>query len=308
MLVLVSVIMPSYNHAKYLPQAIESVLNQSVRDLELIIVDDCSTDNSKTIIETYMSKDARVRAAFHKKNLGIAKTVNDCIAEAKGQYVAFTASDDVWVESKLEKQLAILENDDSLVVWSEGEIINAKGASTGVKFTERTKSTRRKKSGQIFQELLNGNFIFGTSLIYKREYTQTIHYDERLKYLNDFKVMIGLAKEHRFYFIDEPLAKYRIHGKNSVGADKKGWIQDNAIISEYFLQEFGDKMSGRTKAERLLYIAKHYSLQNMKKMAYYYYLQALKVNPSRTTVRRILIIETVEYLTLILDKIKVIVC
>ena len=116
--------MSSYNHEKYISEAIESILNQSFKDFELIILDDFSKDNSRAIIETYQRKDKRIKAFFHEKNMGIASTMNDLLSKASGKYIAFIDSDDVWDQLKLERQLAILEKNDSLVVWSEGEIID----------------------------------------------------------------------------------------------------------------------------------------------------------------------------------------
>jgi glycosyltransferase involved in cell wall biosynthesis len=90
-MVLVSVIMASYNHEKYLPEAIESVLDQTSPDLELVIVDDASKDSSREIVEAYQKRDCRVRAFFHEKNRGIAITANDALEAATGQYISLSA-------------------------------------------------------------------------------------------------------------------------------------------------------------------------------------------------------------------------
>src|ERR1017187_3510016 len=137
--------MTSYNHEKYISESIESVLNQSFTDFELLIVDDCSKDSSPLIIENYRRNEVRIRAFFHRKNQGIAKTLNELLNAAQGKYVAFTSSDDVWLPSKLEKQLAILEKaDSSLVVWSEAEIINDVSVPTGETFTQWCSTSRKK--------------------------------------------------------------------------------------------------------------------------------------------------------------------
>jgi len=108
-MVLVSVLMASFNHERYISEAIESVLKQSFSDLELIIVDDCSTDGSKQIILDYQAKDNRVHAFFHKENMGIAKTVNHALDVAKGRFISFIGSDDLWVPKKLELNLRFCE-------------------------------------------------------------------------------------------------------------------------------------------------------------------------------------------------------
>jgi teichuronic acid biosynthesis glycosyltransferase TuaG len=278
-MVLVSVLMNSYNHEKYISEAIDSVLNQTFKDFELVIIDDCSKDNSSKIIKNYQRKDERIRAFFHKKNMGIAKTSNHCLAEAKGKFIAFIDSDDVWVASKLEKQLAILKNNASVIVWSEGEIINKKGIPSGKTFTQRHFASSKKKSGNIFEELLDHNFIFGSSLMFKKEYVKDIHYDEQLKYLNDYKFAVNLAKKHPFFFIKEPLAKYRIHGKNTILLDKENWFKDTVLVKKYFLREYGNQISKRKKADLLFRIAREYSSLSRDSRANFFPLEADSLIP-----------------------------
>jgi glycosyltransferase involved in cell wall biosynthesis len=277
-MVLVSVLMGSYNHEPYLSEAIDSVLNQSFRDLELIIIDDCSTDRSKEIIENYQRKDERVRALFHSKNQGIAKTHNELLAEAKGYYISFLDSDDIWVESKLEKQLKILNEDNSLIVWSEGEIISAKGVSLKKTFSQLCKCTNRKNSGYIFEYLLMGNFIFGQSVILQRKYVNGIKFDEQLRYINDWKFMVDLAKKYRFFFINESLAKYRIHGKNSLLSNRESWIKDEVILRKYFLSEYGDLLTNRIKTNILFEMGRDYSYLGEKTTAKFFFLKVLKMH------------------------------
>ncbi len=269
--------MSSYNHEKYISEAIESVLNQNFQDFELVIVDDFSGDNSKTIIETYLKQDKRIKSIFHEKNMGIASTINDLFSKASGKYIALVASDDVWDHTKLEKQLKVSQKDDSLVVWCEGEVIDSKGSPVGRTFTEMQRACKKKKSGQILEELLDDNFIFGSSLFFKRELIRTLRLDGRLKYLNDYKFFIDLAENNRFFFIKEPLVKYRVHGRNTISIDNESWIRDRAIMGQYLLGKFGNIMQGDTKATHLKNIGKNYSFQN-KKMAEYYFFQALKAN------------------------------
>ena len=248
-MVLVSVIMPSYYHERFISEAIESVLTQSFEDFELIIVDDASKDNSKSIIKNYSQSDSRVQAIFHEKNMGIAKTLNDGVNRARGKFIAFIASDDVWIKSKLEKQLAELAKNEALVVWSEGEIIDAKSKPIGKTFTLMLEASQRKKSGDIFNQLfLSGNFVFGSSLIFKREYTQRINFDENLKYFNDYRFVVDFAKKYKFHYFLEPLAKYRIHEKNTISKDLVGWTKDTIAVNAYFIEKYGYQISGKGRA------------------------------------------------------------
>jgi len=276
---LISVIMPSYNHEKYIPYAIESVLNQTFNDFELIIIDDASKDKSIEIIKMYEEKDSRIKTTFHDGNRGIARTVNECIEEAEGKFIALFSSDDVWVKDKLKKQLKVLEKNENLVVWSEGLVIDAQGKPTGETFTQKHDALKRKKSGNIFEELLKENYICGQSIIFKKENIKNIKYDEKLKYLNDYKFMVDLARRFEFYFIPEPLAMYRIHGKNSILSDKINWQKDNIMIRNYFLREYGDDISNKTKNKIMLSLSRSYLNIRKKENANKYFFLAVKLNP-----------------------------
>ena len=248
-MVLVSVIMPSYCHESFISEAIESVLTQSFEDFELIIVDDASKDNSKSIIESYLERDCRINAILHEENLGIPRTLNCGINRARGKFLAFIASDDVWKKSKLEKQLAELSKNEALVVWSEGEIVDAKSKPTGKTFTLMLEASRSKKSGDIFEELfLSGNFIFGSSLMFKREYTKSINFDENLKYFNDYRFVVDLARKYMFHYIPEPLAQYRVHGKNTISKDMLEWTKDTIAVNAYFIGKYSVQISEKGRA------------------------------------------------------------
>lgn len=276
---LVSVIMPSYNYDEYISEAIESVLEQTFDDFELIIIDDASKDNSKKIIQLFDKKSIKIRSFFHKENKGLAKTVNECIKKAKGKYISYFSSDDIWSKEKLEKQLKILEKDEDLIVWSEGLIVDAKSDFTGELFTQIHSALNRKKSGDIFEELLKNNYICGQSLIYKRENLKNVRFDEDLKYLGDYKFLVDLAKEYKFYFIPEPLVMYRIHGKNTIFSDRSGWKKEDIRIRNYFLQEYGDEISPKVKNRIFLNISKSYSYIGEKEKAKQNIYQAIKCNP-----------------------------
>lgn len=276
---LVSVIMPSYNYEEYISEAIESVLEQTFVDFELIIIDDASKDNSKKLIQLFDKKNTKIRSFFHKENKGLAKTVNECIKKAKGKYISYFSSDDIWSKEKLEKQLKILEKNEDLIVWSEGLIVDAKSDFTGELFTQIHSALNRKKSGDIFEELLKNNYICGQSLIYKRENLKNVRFDEDLKYLGDYKFLVDLAKEYMFYFIPEPLVMYRIHGRNTIFSDRSGWKKEDIRIRNYFLQEYGDEISPKVKNRIFLNISKSYSYIGEKEKAKQNIYQAIKCNP-----------------------------
>ncbi|MGZ4863600.1 MAG: glycosyltransferase family 2 protein [Halobacteriota archaeon] len=248
--------MKSYNHELYISEAIVSVLNQDFEDLELIIVDDASTDKSRQIIERFAEQDSRIRVIFHEQNVGITRVVNDGIDAARGKFIAQIDSDDVWVTDKLRKQLTVVERDENVIVWSEGRLIDQNGQALGKNFSELVESASKKKSGDLFQTLLQGNYIFGSTLLYKRANLSDLRYDERFMYNNDYKFLLELARTYDFHYIAEPLAMYRIHGKNTlvgqgVEAEKRrlrAYVEEISILQEA-LQQHRSELPNATKAD-----------------------------------------------------------
>jgi glycosyltransferase involved in cell wall biosynthesis len=277
-LVLVSVVMLSFNHEKYLAEAIESVLNQTVPDLELIIVDDGSTDNSVRIIKEYSAKDVRVKPFFHENNLGISRSANDCLNRATGEYVGFIGSDDLWVTTKLEEQLKILSSQPDVVVWSEGDIINSDGAFTAQKFTDFNSRGSKPTSGRIYREIISENYIFGQSLLFKRQFTTGLRFNPILKYLSDYQFVVDLAYLHDFLFIQKSLAKYRIHGENSIYRDREGWLRDRIRLRSCFLQKYGTGLSRHLRGSLFLKIGEAYAGLGFEGLAKGYFLRALRTD------------------------------
>ena len=283
---LVSAFMKSFNHERFIAEAIESVLTQDFEDLELIIVDDASTDASREIVERYAEQDPRIRVIFHERNLGISKVVNDGIDAARGKFVSQIDSDDVWVTDKLTKQLAVLEEDENVIVWSEGELIDENGRSLGKSFSEKDRSVSKKKSGDLFETLLSGNYIFGSTLMYKRTNLGDLRYDKRFLYNNDYKFLLQLAHNYKFCYVAEPLAKYRVHGKNTlVGSGRQAqerrraaYREEISIRQEALLQN-ETELSGTTKAYVYARNGFCYSKLGQDKRALQAFLYAIRSNP-----------------------------
>jgi glycosyltransferase involved in cell wall biosynthesis len=116
---LVSIIMPSYNSAKYISEAIESVIAQTYTNWELVITDDCSTDNSRDIIKQYAETDSRVKLFCLNENSGAGVARNNSIKEAKGRFIAFLDSDDRWMPNKLEVQIKFMLDDNKKALYNK---------------------------------------------------------------------------------------------------------------------------------------------------------------------------------------------
>lgn len=279
-MVLVSVVMACYNHEKYVAQAIESVLKQSFRDLELVVVDDGSSDNSPNIIMKYAFEDARVRPFFHQKNMGIARTLNDCLKETRGRYLGFIGSDDAWLPHKLTQQLELIKDNEDKILWTSGQVINSEGNLTGQMAIDLL-GWVPKTSGNLFQELLMEDFILGQSALLKTEFAREIGFDERYRFVNDHLFFIELARRHEFLFNPTPTALYRIHTSNTTSLYPQTWYKERIMLRNQLIHTYRSQIAPQTLADLYYKLGHAYDGLGKRRTAKYYYLKALGVHQLR---------------------------
>lgn len=220
----ISVIIPLYNHEKYIKEAIYSILEQSFADFELIIINDGSTDSSGDIVKSI--NDKRIRY-FYQDNQGTSKTINRGINLARGEYISILNSDDVYYTNRLEEVLNILEVDSSVnAVFTHVEFIDEEGKSTGFKKGAQDNwlgydpETSFKENNNIILSLLPGNFLHTTSnLVCRKKVFNNIGYFSNLRYLHDYDFFLRLCYHHKVYVIKKPLLKYRFHSSNTLNED-----------------------------------------------------------------------------------------
>lgn len=159
---LISIIMPMHNSAAFVGEAIESVLAQSYREWELIIVDDESTDASVSIVEAYAQKDSRIRLFRNPKPIKMPSAPRNMgLSMAKGRYIAFLDSDDMWLPEKLTQQIPLMQNPQVAIVYSNYEKMTESGKKTG-----RVIKAPRQAD---YKKLLRGNVIGNLTGIYDKE-------------------------------------------------------------------------------------------------------------------------------------------
>lgn len=239
----VSVILPTYNRASYLYSAIKSVLNQTFKDFEIIIVDDASTDNTKQIIDKF--DDRRIYYIRHKENKGGSAARNTGIKRSKGEFIAFLDDDDLWMPNKLEKQLNFINNNHEIsVVYTGAWVINKHGKITDI----ITPSLR----GNIFPKLLKKNYIgsCSTVLIKKECINRVGLFDENLSASQDFDLWIRLAKHYYFDYINEPLFFYRVHEKRITTNPQKRLRAKKLLYTKH--SEELDRLVDNTQARKIL--------------------------------------------------------
>ena len=199
----VSVIIPLYNEEKYILECINSVINQTYKNLEIIIVDDKSTDNGLKLLEKI--KDDRIRIIKLDKNSGVACARNKGIEVSTGDYICFLDSDDFWVKEKIEKQLKFIEN--KAFIYSDYMYTKANG--------EEIKKAVVPKSLNYKQALKNTCIFTSTVMFDMHKIDKHDLYMPNLKIGEDTFVWWNVLKKGiTAYAINEPLAYYRIKGKS----------------------------------------------------------------------------------------------
>lgn len=207
----VSIIMPMHNSEKFVCEAIESVLAQTYADWELLVVDDGSTDNSINVVRNFADKDKRIRLLHSDRHIGMPSAPRNVgVSNARGRYVAFLDSDDRWLPHKLERQVALFDNDDVLIVFSNYEKIDEHGTRRHRVITAPATAT--------YKSLLRGNVIGNLTGIYDRAKTdkvaiEDIHHEDYVMWLSILK-RGGIAQN-----TNTVEAEYRVMS-NSVSSDK----------------------------------------------------------------------------------------
>ncbi|MEW5767211.1 MAG: glycosyltransferase [bacterium] len=209
----VSVVIPTYNAAAYLPEAIDSVLAQTFQDYEIIVVDDGSTDNTREVLAPYQD---RIRY-IHQENAGPSPAKNKGIKEARGEFVAFLDADDIWLPEKLALQMEVFEND------PEVSLVHANVVRFGENWTEleeaqwqeRIASPRRRFTGYIFQPLLMQNLICTSAAVVKKscflDDGEVGFFDQELVRAEDHDLWLRIARKYKIGYVDRLLVRHRDH-------------------------------------------------------------------------------------------------
>ncbi len=205
----VSIIMPLYNCEKFITESIESVISQTYHHWELIVVNDKSTDNSPIIVESYVRKDNRIKLINLNNNTGPTNARNRAIKEAKGKYIAFLDSDDIWLPHKLQYQLSFLNDNNLVLTYSAYETMDEKSIYI---------NTRHCLPSITYKEMLKSNQIGNLTGIYDVDYFGKVYLDNIGH--EDYVLWLKLLKKiQHTRGLTQTLARYRI-GADSISANK----------------------------------------------------------------------------------------
>ena len=268
----VSVIIPTYNYGQYIARAIDSVLNQTYQDFELIVVDDGSTDNTEEIIRTKQNDKIRY---FYQENKGAPSARNKGIEESKGKYTAFLDADDEWFPSKLEKQIEKFQKASARVglvysgliyIWKENE-------DKAIKIVPTLR-------GNIFVSFLKVTVLGSpTPLIKKNCFQKAGLFDERLPSCQDWDMWLRISKYYEVDYVPEILAKHYIH-KNQITEKFENKIHGREIM----IEKYHDYL-----LKYPLILSRHFSelgklncMSGNWKEGFEYFFKAINLDPSQS--------------------------
>lgn len=224
--ILVSVIIPAYNCAQYIRQALDSALAQEV-PTEILVINDCSRDNLDDVMREYRQY-PQIRYVKNERNLGVAKTRNRGVAMAKGEYIAFLDADDIWAKGKLEKQLALIRETGAVICSTARELMNPDGTLTGYIIPVKTEFD--------YATIRLHNQINCSSVLMKAEVAREfpMHHDDGHE---DYLMWLEVLKKYKKgYAVNEPLLKYRI---TNTGKSGNKWNSAKMTYRTYRNMGFG---------------------------------------------------------------------
>lgn len=276
---LVSVILPTYNCAHFLPDSIGSVVSQTYDLYEIIVVDDGSTDNSKEVLNPFMQK---IKYIHLEQNRGLPTARNIGIQSAQGKYIAFLDADDLWLPEKLQTDIEYFnKHPDIGMVYSRHTNIDEKGCVLN------GDGKRRLPSGNIFIQLFSEqNFIICSSVVVRKEVFETTgFFDEQLFNCQDWDMWLRIAFYFKISGIDKPLVKYR-HNPRSLSKNRDNVLKYQKQVIEKTYAAFKDTMCGISERLYKKRLALHYAKTGRyylrignKRLANENFRLSLKYNP-----------------------------
>lgn len=203
----VSIVIPTYNHARYVRYAVESAIHQEYENLEVLVIDDGSNDGTAELLKPYRSNINYI----YKQNGGTPSALNFGLSRATGKYVCWLSADDVFIEGKVAKQVRLMESDPNLgFSYTSFEVIDA----NGIKQYDVNSAYYPDKQ-EMVTKLMEGCFINGSSVMMRSSALKEIGYfDESLPQAHDYDLWLRILRHYNCGFLGEFLLAYRWHGEN----------------------------------------------------------------------------------------------
>ncbi|MFT3780472.1 MAG: glycosyltransferase family A protein [Nibricoccus sp.] len=258
----VSILVPTYNYARFLPEALESVLRQDFSDFELIVSDDCSNDNSAEVLNHFALRDRRVQIQLHKKNLGMVANWNWCLGQARGEYVRYLFGDDCMAHpSALSQQVEALDkNPSAAFAFSARFTVDENTSLTGIWDEFKTSGLHSGPQAIVRCLLESSNLLGEPSAVMFRRTLGTRGFDPTLRQIVDLEMWFHLLTQGDAVYSAEPLCCFRQHGAQQTAvnrASQAGNIEMAQILRAYLPRlRHGDNQALRPSAiNRVLFRA-----------------------------------------------------
>lgn len=207
---MVSIVMPTYNCENFIVQTIESVLLQTYSDFEILVVDDCSSDSTVSLVKKIA--DSRIKLFINETNKGAAYSRNLAISKAKGDYIAFLDGDDLWEPTKLERQISFMKNNNYDFSYTKYDEINEDGTPRNIVLSGPKVVTHKRMKRMCYPGCL--------TVMYKRSVYPDLSIPDDIKKRNDYALWLKLSTKADCYLLPDVLAHYR-RRNNSISSGKK---------------------------------------------------------------------------------------
>jgi len=259
MIKLVSIAMATYNGEKFLKDQLDSIINQTYKNMEIIICDDCSTDNTINIIKNFQSQDKRIRLYQNNSQLGVLKNFEKAISLCRGEYIAISDQDDIWLPNKMAIMLSKIE--ENVLIYHDDILIDKAGRVIHNSFFESNEIVINKEHDT--KALILDNWISGHACMFSSQLKKDIlpigHQMEHY----DMWIAIVASKVGKIKYLNKQLVLWRQHGTNTSGSKitTRGLLQkifkpiDNSILIQW----------NKNRIERLRFLKKQKLLNDMDK-------------------------------------------
>lgn len=232
----VSVLIPAYNAEKFIQRTIMGVLTQTFKNLEIVVLDDGSNDDTWAIVSSLQANDKRIMY-YYQKNQGLSSARNRLVELSTGEYIAFLDHDDEWLPGKIEKQLNLFKKNNELGLVFSDAFIKLNG-----NVIERCFSERKPSKGDVFYPyLFSDNFApLSTVILPRNILLAAMPFNPAYEVCEEFDLFLRVANRYKFNYINEPLAVYHIHGKNTVISKEQKLVEESFSILNHWCNKKQD--------------------------------------------------------------------
>lgn len=275
----IDILLATYNGEKFVKEQIESILNQTYENFNLIISDDASTDNTLNILEEYEKKDTRIKVFKKEKNKGLIDNFEFLLKNVTSDYFMFSDQDDIWKKDKIEKSINKLKEENSGLVYTDLEIVDEKLNVIYPSYWKYKQIYKKIIKYNNFEALYLNNFVTGCTILAKSKYIKDIlPLPRNSKFvLHDYWTALIISAKDKISYVEEPTIQYRQHKNNRVGSSRKSDQLENfedlrnlfiRVKIEHFevfkenIEKIKTKESSKYTNEALKYF------ENLKKVKY----------------------------------------